>query len=275
MQAAIKQLGVHGRQVSPSERSGPDVHRPDLVRPIDGQAPQQIRMDRMFGVLAARVGLAVQRLNAHGAHQRRHMLAADRLALLPQQIAQHSRPANKCSRCSASIRRINARSAAEVGCGREYTAERDSSSNCVWRMIGKSCPPSNIALRSHRRCDRARRTKIIFQRQLPDLGVQSLEVRAVLPLLRGGREHLCRQLQQLGLPLCDVVRLDIEPFGQLYQRVVTLLTAASATLALNAAEWLRRGRLMLSAPFISGVTIAAKSRAVTYTPVQISGATSV
>jgi len=31
---------------------------------------------------------------------------------------------------------------------------------------------------------------------------------------------------------------------------------------------------MLSAPFISGVIIAAKSRAVTYTPVQISGATS-
>jgi hypothetical protein len=31
---------------------------------------------------------------------------------------------------------------------------------------------------------------------------------------------------------------------------------------------------MLSAPFISGVIIAAKSRAVTYTPVQIPGATS-
>jgi hypothetical protein len=31
---------------------------------------------------------------------------------------------------------------------------------------------------------------------------------------------------------------------------------------------------MLSAPLISGVIIAAKSRAVTYTPVQISGATS-
>jgi hypothetical protein len=56
--------------------------------------------------------------------------------------------------------------------------------------------------------------------------------------------------------------------------VYSPFTAANATLALNAAEWLRRGRLMLSAPFISGAIIAAKCRAVTYTPVQIPGATS-
>jgi len=51
-------------------------------------------------------------------------------------------------------------------------------------------------------------------------------------------------------------------------------TAANATFALNAAEWLRRGRFIFSAPFISGIMIAAKSRAVTYNHVQISGATS-
>jgi len=43
---------------------------------------------------------------------------------------------------------------------------------------------------------------------------------------------------------------------------------------LNAAEWFRRGRFMLSAPFVSGAIIAAKSRAVTYPTVQFRGATS-
>jgi hypothetical protein len=103
--------------------------------------------------------------------------------------------------------------------------------------------------------------------------VQRLEVRAVLTLRRGGREHLCRPVQQLGLRLLDLVRVDIEAFGQLHQRVVTLHDA-NATFALNAAEWLRRGRLILSAPLISGVIIAAECRAVTYTPVQIPGVTS-
>jgi len=37
-------------------------------------------------------------------------------------------------------------------------------------------------------------------------------------------------------------------------------TAANATFALNAAEWLRRGRFIFSAPFISGIMIAAKEQ---------------
>jgi hypothetical protein len=52
--------------------------------------------------------------------------------------------------------------------------------------------------------------------------VQRLEIQAVLPFVRGGGEYLRRPLQQLGLPLRDLVRMDIEPFGQLHQRVVTL-----------------------------------------------------
>src|SRR5208283_2777575 len=64
--------------------------------------------------------------------------------------------------------------------------------------------------------------KIILQRQLANLGVQRLDVRTMLPLLRRGREHLCCPLQQLRLPLRYLVRMDIEPFSQLYHRVVTL-----------------------------------------------------
>jgi hypothetical protein len=41
-------------------------------------------------VLAARVGLAVQRLDAHAPHQRAHVPAADLDALQAQQVAQHA-----------------------------------------------------------------------------------------------------------------------------------------------------------------------------------------
>lgn len=62
----------------------------------------------------------------------------------------------------------------------------------------------------------------VLERQLANLGVQRLDVRSVLPFLAGGREHLGRTPQQLGLPLRDLVRVDIEPLGQLHQRVVAL-----------------------------------------------------
>jgi hypothetical protein len=45
----------------------------------------------MLWVLCRGAGLAVQRLDAHALHQRRHMLAPDLEALLGQQIAQHAR----------------------------------------------------------------------------------------------------------------------------------------------------------------------------------------
>src|SRR5437868_2369358 len=52
---------------------------------------QQIRIDRMRAVVPAGVHFAVQRLDVHLAHQRRHVLAADAMALAPEQIAQHPR----------------------------------------------------------------------------------------------------------------------------------------------------------------------------------------
>lgn len=51
-------------------------------------------------------------------------------------------------------------------------------------------------------------------------------------------------------------------------------TAASATLALNAAECVRRGLLLIFAPIFSGEFLAIRSSLQTYRPVQISGATS-
>src|SRR5208283_5554960 len=59
--------------------------------------------------------------------------------------------------------------------------------------------------------------KIILQRQLANLGVQRLDVRTMLPLLRRGGKYLSGALQQLGSPLADLVGVDLELLGKLDQ----------------------------------------------------------
>jgi hypothetical protein len=60
-----------------------------LVRPLDRQAAQQIRIDLMARRRLRRVRPAIERLDPHAPHHRRDPLAADRDALATQQIAQH------------------------------------------------------------------------------------------------------------------------------------------------------------------------------------------
>ena len=62
--------------------------------------------------------------------------------------------------------------------------------------------------------------KSISSDLLPDLGVQRLQIRPRFAFLTGGGKHLGRTLQQLGLPLRDLVRVNIEALGQLRQRLV-------------------------------------------------------
>ena len=57
-------------------------------------------------------------------------------------------------------------------------------------------------------------------------------------------------------------------------RVLSPRTAARATFALKAAEWLRRGRLAFLAPVSRGTMMPHSGSDSTYTTVQISGATS-
>jgi hypothetical protein len=64
-----------------------DVHCPGLIRAVDGQTAQQVRIDPMLGMPATGIGLPIQGFDPHSPHQRRYMLAANRVAVLPQQIA--------------------------------------------------------------------------------------------------------------------------------------------------------------------------------------------
>jgi len=57
----------------------------------------------------------------------------------------------------------------------------------------------------------------VLQRQLPDLGVQALDVRSGVALVGCGGKYLSRALQQLGSPLADLVGVDLELLGKLDQ----------------------------------------------------------
>ena len=56
---------------------------------IDRQAAQQIRVDLVAGLRLRRARPAIERLDPHPPHQRRHVLAADLRRPRRQQIAQH------------------------------------------------------------------------------------------------------------------------------------------------------------------------------------------
>jgi hypothetical protein len=87
--------------------------------------------------------------------------------------------------------------------------------------MGSACSASIIALRSHRRYDRARRPKIILHRELPDLRLQILQAGNFgAALLRGGGKYVAGPLQQLRLPLRDLMRVDVKALRELRQRLV-------------------------------------------------------
>jgi hypothetical protein len=66
---------------------------------------------------------------------------------------------------------------------------------------------------------RAPRTKIILKRQLADLRVQRLHIDHRSLVRRGGGAEYARgAVQELGAPLRDLVRVNVELLGQLRQR---------------------------------------------------------
>jgi len=62
------------------------IARPDVIRPLDRKTREQIRVDRRTSCRDAGPWPAVQRLNAHPAHQRRHVSSADPMTFPPQPV---------------------------------------------------------------------------------------------------------------------------------------------------------------------------------------------
>ena len=67
------------------------IQRPDLVRPVDGQLAQQVRVDPVARRTFAGARLRRQRLDAHALHHRADMAPPHHHALALQLPAQHAR----------------------------------------------------------------------------------------------------------------------------------------------------------------------------------------
>ena len=67
------------------------------------QVAQQVREHPVPRMRLGGPGLLIERLDAHPAHQRRHMLAADRDPPRRSRSRSIRLPAKGCSRCSSSI----------------------------------------------------------------------------------------------------------------------------------------------------------------------------
>ena len=66
-----------------------DVHRPHMIGALDLFPAQEIGINLVTRRWLAGVRPAIDRLDSHALHQRRHMATADRDALALQEIAQH------------------------------------------------------------------------------------------------------------------------------------------------------------------------------------------
>src|SRR6056297_502794 len=83
---------VHDRgevDEAPRRRDVGDVHRPDLVGPDDGQLPQQIGIDLVPRCRFRGVGLSIQGFYAHALHQRGDVQPPDPEPFLDEQTLQH------------------------------------------------------------------------------------------------------------------------------------------------------------------------------------------
>src|SRR4051812_6241359 len=94
----------------------------------------------------------------------------------------------------------------------------------AWRVMDRSCNRSIIALRSTVPLCRAHLPKIIGQRQLPDLGMERLDVdcRGTWLSLGCRLESPGSSFQQQRLPSRDLVRMNIELLRQFGQRLLAL-----------------------------------------------------
>jgi hypothetical protein len=200
-------------------------------------------------VLLARVGLAVQRLDAHAPHQRAHVPAADLDALQAQQVAQHAAARERV----LQVQLVDAAHQRQLGLGdrlgvvvHRAPADAQQLGLPLDRQFGFTVDHrfalSNPALVS------APSKKSFSSVSCPILACSALRSTGGSLGRHRAAEHAGGALHQL--PRHSVTWLGCTScFCAISAIVLPSAKASNATLALNAAEWLRRGLLlMLSAP---------------------------
>ena len=212
-----------------------------------GQPAQQIRVDLVPGRRLRGVGLAVESLDAHPLHQRRDMPATNLEALRRSgDPAASGCPRTGNSRCSSSIRRMSARSAAE---------------HRPWQVIDAApADPERLGLPGDRQIMRSGRSSLCAQQTgLAERAGQKIVAPASArrswhaasshrpgsaASAFGFRSRTPRQPRPEAAPSSCVIWLGCTSnCCASSASVFSPFTAAKATFALKAGVWFRRGRL--------------------------------
>lgn len=221
-----------------SDRWRQPCRTPNLVRSGHGQLSQQMGIDLVARCRFRRVWLAIKGLDAHPLHADRHMQPPNCEALLPQKPLHH--PATR--KRILHVQLVDPAHQFEIifadGARLVIQTARLIPSRSAWRLRLKAWSRSVISLRSA--TDRPSRAlcrafaappgprslqiqKIILQRQLANLRVQRSDIDLRL-FRRFGLvvEDIRHAVEDLILPLLDLVRINIELRRMFAHRLVTL-----------------------------------------------------
>jgi hypothetical protein len=153
------------------------------------------------------------------------MLAAYRDAFLPEQIAQHSTP----RKGELHVQLVDPPHDGEIGSRHRpgqiiNAASADPKLACLpgHRQAVRTID-QRLALRSRPALPSDPHKKIVYQRQLANLGVKRLHINRRLGRFGAvGSENTSGTFQQLRPPRRDLVRVDIIKLRQFGQRLLTL-----------------------------------------------------
>src|SRR6202163_2665270 len=226
-----------------------DVHGPDLVRPRDLHAAQQIRIDLVtrLGLRGART--AIERLYPHPLHERLHMPAADLAPLQSQQASQHPRAGEG----KLQVQPIETLHDREVDRGHwtrqiVHAAAADLQNLC---LLGDRQIVFTIDHRfalSHPALVSAPSKKSFSSVSSPILACSDFTSTAGV----AGVPPPGPKISEAFASSCDFhVAIWLgwtSKCSASWAMVRSPLTAARATFALKAGEWFRRGRLLMVSP---------------------------
>ncbi len=136
---------------APAHRNVGDIRRPDVIGACDLPLVQERGVDRVGGMPLAGAGLAIYGLNAHASHQRGHVPPPNRMAVSPQEVAQHPGASKRMVQMQlvdpAPQGQIRCRHRRRLG---EYAVDRESARSWHCRTTGRAWLRAIIALRSAR-----------------------------------------------------------------------------------------------------------------------------
>ena len=171
----------------------------------------------------ARVATPIQGLDPHLSHQPRDALATVFVTFTPQHVAQHPGTGERVPQmqlipCAASSSDLTPASVRDGNRRKTWTAGGSATGASP---ASRGRPRSSLCARIADATERAGQ-KIILQRQLTDLGMQRLQIRFTLALLRNAGKYVRGPFQQLAVPLRDLIRMHIQLLRQRRKGLITL-----------------------------------------------------